>query len=224
MHQLLLLSRRIEPIRCNARHGQLRPNPPQCRPDSTSTIKVTIPLVFIGYTTDVSRKAASGARASTARVLPTVALAKIAEWWVGKVKEPQQKQLGDDPLRRSGMRLDATKDYEVWLLRWPPGTRVSPHDHGDSAGAFAVMSGELMELRWNEPIPESRVIGRGDTVTIEQGVVHDVVAMSGPSYSVHVYSPPLKDMSFYDDFGFEVVRQVAVEEPRSTIQRVRAWW
>lgn len=121
------------------------------------------------------------------------------------------------------MRLVAKNDYDVWLLRWPPGTRVSPHDHGGSAGAFAVISGKLMELRWNDSIPQSHIIGRGDTVTIEHGIVHDVVAVSGPSYSLHVYSPPLREMSFYDDSGFEVIRQVAVEEPDSTSQRVQAW-
>jgi quercetin dioxygenase-like cupin family protein len=149
-------------------------------------------------------------------------VADIAAGWASSV--PELQQLGDDPLRRSGIRLHATKDYDVWLLRWPRCTRVSPHDHGSSVGAFAVISGKLMELRWDDSIPTSRVVGRGDVVTIEHGIVHDVVAISGPSYSVHAYSPPLREMSFYDEFGVEVMRQVALEGGDSKDQRVLAWW
>ena len=132
-------------------------------------------------------------------------------------------ELGDDPLRRSGLRLLVTRDYDVWLLRWPHCTRVSPHDHGGSVGAFAPISGTLMELRWDDSVPKSRTVGRGDVVTVDHGVVHDVVAINGPAYSVHVYSPPLSEMSFYDEFGVEVMLQVAVENDDSAAQRVQAW-
>ena len=27
-----------------------------------------------------------------------------------------------------GVRIYRTYDYDAWLLRWPPGTRVTPHD------------------------------------------------------------------------------------------------
>ena len=162
------------------------------------------------------------ARVPTTRVLSTAALADIAERWAGGVTELQP--LGDDPLRRSGTRLVATHDYDVWVLRWPQGTRVNPHDHGGSAGAFVVISGELVELRWEDSIPVSRAVGPGGTVTIEPAVVHDVVAMSGLSYSVHAYSPPLREMSFYDEVATAVTRRTAVEGADSENQRLLAWW
>ncbi len=182
---------------------------------------MTLSLVFMGYAESVGTVALSASGVSTAGVLSTGAVADLAEGWARRVKELEE--LGDDPLQRSGMRLLATQDYDVWLLRWPHCTRVSPHDHGGSVGAFAVIWGTLMELRWDDSVPKSRSVGRGDVVTVDHGVVHDVVAIHGPAYSVHVYSPPLTEMSFYDEFGVEVTRQVAVEDDDSSLRRVQAW-
>ena len=106
--------------------------------------------------------------------------------------------LGGDTHERNGIRVLQTPDYDVWLLRWPPGTRVTPHDHGDSSGAFTVLRGQLIELRWRESIPECQLVTSGETVLVERGVVHDVVATKRVSYSLHAYSPPLETMSFYE--------------------------
>ena len=99
---------------------------------------------------------------------------------------------------RDGVRIHCTSDYDAWLLRWPPGTRVNPHDHGESAGAFTVVEGELIELRWHASIPECCLLSVGDVVSIASGVVHDVVATHRVAYSLHAYSPPLQTMSFYE--------------------------
>src|SRR6266513_3868760 len=50
-----------------------------------------------------------------------------------------------DPARRWYRRLELTQEYEVWLLSWQPGQGTGFHDHGGSAGAFAVALGELQE-------------------------------------------------------------------------------
>jgi hypothetical protein len=42
-------------------------------------------------------------------------------------------------------RLAAEHNHEVWLLTWLPGQGTDLHDHGGSAGAFVVVSGELTE-------------------------------------------------------------------------------
>ena len=73
------------------------------------------------------------------------------------------------------------------------------------------------------PFQSHGAFGRGDVVTVDHGVVRDVVAIHGPAYSVHVYSPPLTEMSSYDEFGVEVTRQVAVEDDESSPSRVQAW-
>jgi hypothetical protein len=120
------------------------------------------------------------------------------------------------------VRLLATAEFDAWLLRWPPNTRVTPHDHGDSAGAFAVVSGELVELRWFATGPRARTVSPGGPIIIERGVVHDVIAGPGPSLSVHVYSPPLTAMSFYDAAGTEALRYQPVDDGPPTLARTRA--
>jgi quercetin dioxygenase-like cupin family protein len=108
------------------------------------------------------------------------------------------RALDRDSSARDGVRIHSTRDFDAWLLRWPPGTRVNPHDHGDSAGAFTVLEGELIELRWHASIPECRLVAAGDVVSIASGVVHDVVATNRVACSIHAYSPPLQTMSFYE--------------------------
>ena len=107
-------------------------------------------------------------------------------------------QLGRAAGERDGVRIHSSSDYDAWLLRWPPGTRVNPHDHGESAAAFTVLVGELIELRWRASIPECCLLSVGDVVSIASGVVHDVIATNVVAYSIHVYSPPLQTMSFYE--------------------------
>ena len=123
---------------------------------------------------------------------------------------------------RTGVRVLSTPDYDVWLLRWPAGTGVTPHDHGTSVGAFCVVDGSLMEERWQAGARISRVIGPAETVIIGREVVHDVVGVIDGSLSVHVYSPPLSLMNFYDEDGMAVVRRETVEsgcleEPESVV-------
>lgn len=108
------------------------------------------------------------------------------------------RELDHEASERVGVRIHSTQDYDAWLLHWPPGTRVNPHDHGDSAGAFTVLEGELIELRWHASVPECRLVTVGDVVSIGSGVVHDVVATNRVACSIHAYSPPLRAMSFYE--------------------------
>jgi quercetin dioxygenase-like cupin family protein len=138
-------------------------------------------------------------------------LARTADVW--------RDRLNADPGQRTGFRLIATPEYDVWLLHWPPGTSVAPHDHGQSAGAFAVAAGELYEIRWSGGMRRRRRVVRGESVTVPRGVVHDVLAGDGPALSVHVYSPPLTSMSYYDDGdGRSLVDRQVVESDAVLIE------
>lgn len=106
---------------------------------------------------------------------------------------------------RTGFRILATQAYDVWLLSWPDDTEISPHHHGDSEVAFAVVSGVLEETRWQCGRPESRAVRRGECVAVGRGVVHEVRAEGGEAISVHVYSPPLSRMEFFDDQGERIL-------------------
>lgn len=115
-----------------------------------------------------------------------------------------------DHARRHHVRLVRTDLYEAWLLGWAPGQHVGMHDHGEAAGAFVVVRGELREV-----LPESRRsivdLGAGSTGVVRRGQLHDVGNVSdAPALSIHVYSPPLSTMTFYDASGRAPLRTEAV--------------
>jgi len=62
-------------------------------------------------------------------------------------RHPKQwlSQVRYDVSQRWYRRLMLTEQYEVWLLSWLPGQQTGFHDHGPSAGAFAVALGQLRE-------------------------------------------------------------------------------
>jgi quercetin dioxygenase-like cupin family protein len=144
---------------------------------------------------------------------PGPATAALAGTIAGRLRSGLRllREPATDPVRRTSVLAWATPDYDVWLLRWPRGTRVDPHDHGHSAAAFSVVSGELMEVRWGRGEATCRKVKSPEVVTVEPGVVHDVVGATASALSVHVYSPPLSAMGFYDPTGTRLLRVEAVE-------------
>jgi len=121
---------------------------------------------------------------------------------------------------RSGVHLLETEALDVWLLGWPAGSGVEPHDHGDSTGAFTVIQGTLTEVRWSGG-RRLREVGAGEVITVERGVVHDVVAgpeADIPALTLHVYSPPLRTMGFYCDDGSRLIAQIAVDREPAVLR------
>jgi mannose-6-phosphate isomerase-like protein (cupin superfamily) len=98
-------------------------------------------------------------------------------------------------------RLRGDDTVDVWLLTWVTDTGTDLHDHGDSAGAFTVISGELEEVRPHEQTGELRAtrLVAGDVRVVERGAVHDVRSPSRrPAVSIPASSPPLREMTFYE--------------------------
>jgi hypothetical protein len=101
---------------------------------------------------------------------------------------------------------------QVWLLSWLPGQGTDLHDHGTSAGAFAVARGALTE----------RVVAAGPQGAVHENTAHLAagrVRWFGPHYvhqvtntqdepavSVHVYAPALRWMNTYRVDGGALVR------------------
>jgi predicted metal-dependent enzyme (double-stranded beta helix superfamily) len=111
--------------------------------------------------------------------------------------------------------LRSTPLYDVWLLSWGRGQATELHDHGGSAGAFAVLTGTLREtlaVRTPNSVQLSeRTLGAGRTVAFGPAHVHDVAhAGDGPAASLHVYSPPLRSMSYYEAAESELRRRRTV--------------
>lgn len=105
-------------------------------------------------------------------------------------------------------RIHGDEQLDIWLISWVPGHATELHDHGDSLGALTVLSGSLDEFHWETDELKKRRLGAGDQAAFSQGWVHDVIwaptaptAVAGPpaepTLSVHAYSPPLAEMSYY---------------------------
>lgn len=130
--------------------------------------------------------------------LPERLLATIAAGWACSVRDEPQPVL--PPGQRAYDRVLRCDDYDVWVIHWAPNSGIDVHDHAQSAGALHVVRGELVEDHHDPyvlPIVRRRLrSNRSRTFPI--GHVHAVHnAGARLATSVHVYSPPLTDMTFY---------------------------
>jgi mannose-6-phosphate isomerase-like protein (cupin superfamily) len=138
--------------------------------------------------------------------LSTASLASVARrladapelWW------PRVRRAGGprwyEPLMEEA-------EFEAWLLGWPVGEGIELHDHGSSSGTLVVVEGVLSEtyvypsdgvgpggrLRHRRLLP-------GDLVSFGPEHIHDVVnGGREQALSIHVYSPRLRSMTFYEN-------------------------
>jgi hypothetical protein len=99
-------------------------------------------------------------------------------------------------------RILAEPYAEAWLIEWPPDSGIDLHDHGGASGALHVVRGALLEAHVDRFHPgplRYRQVRRGGAITFGPATVHDVVnAGTEVALSVHVYSPALESMTFYD--------------------------
>src|SRR5450631_1246309 len=96
------------------------------------------------------------------------------------------------------VELDSTPYLQIWLLTWPAGTQNGWHDHGESAGAFQVVSGTLLEQTSNGHRREFRTLVAGEGRSFGQNHVHHLGNVRvGTALSVHVYAPRLMTRTRY---------------------------
>jgi predicted metal-dependent enzyme (double-stranded beta helix superfamily) len=134
-------------------------------------------------------------RLSSLRLAALAQAAATGHDWAGLV------QYGQD--ERWYHRLEQGDNYEVWLLSWLPGQRTGFHDHCGSAGAFAVLHGELREYTTaggrETGRPTRADFGVGQARSFGPAHVHEVVnRCTGAAVSIHAYSPPLAGMRRYE--------------------------
>jgi Cysteine dioxygenase type I len=101
-------------------------------------------------------------------------------------------------------RIYRDRSIDTWLISWLPSQGTQLHDHGGSAGAFTVVSGELAEAVYvgtgsgTGELREHRRVA-GTSIGFDPAYVHDVRNLSDePAISVHSYSRPLMSMTYYD--------------------------
>ncbi|MGB6454617.1 MAG: rhodanese-like domain-containing protein [Streptosporangiaceae bacterium] len=155
-------------------------------------------------------RAPAGVRLSPGQLRPiTTALAARRDLWSDLVvRNPDVRWYL--PLHQSG-------SWDIWLLAWERGQDTDWHDHGGSAGAFAVAEGNLIE-QYRTPAGHlrHRRLAPGQSVAFGPGHVHDVGhADNGSAISIHAYSPPLAAMTYYTptDYGLVARQTVTVDGP-----------
>jgi predicted metal-dependent enzyme (double-stranded beta helix superfamily) len=112
---------------------------------------------------------------------------------------------------RSWRLIAQTREFDAWLIAWARESAAELHDHGGSRGALHVISGSLVEtMPWRDD--EGRVtlarrqVPTGGTLAFGAGHVHDVRNVAAEhALSLHVYSPPLTTMNYYDRFGDRLI-------------------
>ena len=106
-----------------------------------------------------------------------------------------------NPVGRWYERIHLDDSHEVWVISWLPGQATGFHDHGGSAGAFAVVWGTLMERRMAGGQETGHVlakpVGAGGARAFGPRYIHDVrnAAAAAVAVSVHAYSPPIPQMT-----------------------------
>jgi hypothetical protein len=121
-------------------------------------------------------------------------------------QNPVPSDIGDPAGARS-LRLIATTLYDVWLITWPAGSGLGPHDHGGARSVLHMVEGELTETFANQrekALPRVRVLRSGDSACADAPFLHDLENRSGSeATSLHVYSPALSDITLYQRFNSE---------------------
>jgi quercetin dioxygenase-like cupin family protein len=101
---------------------------------------------------------------------------------------------------RRPVRLLATEEYEAWVIGWRPDQSLDLHDHGESHGVLLVVEGELHERALVDGALVDATLAEGRLRWLPLGLVHAVAgAGDRPATSIHVYSPPLSQMTRFDD-------------------------
>ena len=134
-------------------------------------------------------------RLSPSRLAVLAQAAAARHDWASQVRYDQDE--------RWYQRLEQGDNHEVWLLSWLPGQRTGFHDHWGSAGAFAVVHGELREYTTaggrGTGMPAGADFAAGRVRSFGPAHVHEVVnGSAGPAVSIHAYSPPLAGMRRYE--------------------------
>jgi hypothetical protein len=106
-----------------------------------------------------------------------------------------------DDRRRVYVRIYRDSVLDVWLICWTGSQDTGLHDHDISSGAVQVVDGALAEDRlvMGEPGLVTTRYGEGDGFCFDSSRIHDVRhAGLEPSVSIHLYSPPLERMGYYE--------------------------
>ena len=119
-------------------------------------------------------------------------LAEHPELWREQVRHSQDERIYTELYRDHHL--------DVWLICLTGRQETGLHDHDVSGGAVRVVEGALDEdrLRMGEGIDTTRYAA-GESFRFDASRIHDVRNADGHvSVSLHMYSPPLWRMGYYE--------------------------
>ncbi|RNL60545.1 cysteine dioxygenase [Nocardioides marmoriginsengisoli] len=125
--------------------------------------------------------------------------------------EAWRRLVAFDSEDRVYVSLHRDSHVDVWLLCWTPENDTGWHDHDISAGAVAVVEGELVEsaLTLTDGARERRVPA-GTVFSFAPDHIHRLNGAVQGSVSVHAYSPPLWRMGQYAVNDAGVLRRLSL--------------
>lgn len=87
----------------------------------------------------------------------------------------------------------------AWLICWSDGHDTGFHDHDESAGGIAVISGCVRDERLAIGSgPAVREVSAGECFNVSATAIHRVLhGGTEPAITIHAYSPPLSRMGSY---------------------------
>ena len=106
-----------------------------------------------------------------------------------------------DEDRRIYVRIHHGSVLTAWLICWSGTQDTGLHDHDLSSGAVRVVAGALTEDRlvMGEPGVVTSAHAAGAGFCFDSSRIHDVRnGGAGASVSLHLYSPPLERMGYYE--------------------------
>ena len=118
--------------------------------------------------------------------------------------------------RRHYVRLLLDRHVEVWLICWCRTQDTGFHDHDGSSGAVGVVAGAVTEtLLRVDGVNPITLHPTGARFSFGGSHIHDVQHAKGdPAASLHVYSPPLRDMGFYEAAGDGTLQRFTADAER----------
>jgi len=144
--------------------------------------------------------AADGARSAGRPLGPAALLGAVRE--LAREADTWRALAQHDPHERWFLRLAAHEDFDTWLIGWDAHQGVDLHDHGGSSGALYVVDGQLHETSGRRDGLgglHEQLLTQGTARAFGPNHVHRVVNSTAQvATSLHVYSPPLVTMDFYE--------------------------
>lgn len=132
----------------------------------------------------------------------------VPDFWLEAMTQERQK--GPDYHR---VLLYTGKNFEIVLAVWPVGTATLIHNHGasNSFGMVKVLKGKLFndiyDVTDNGLVLAQKLCGEvNDLVAVPLGLVHQMgnAGTEELAASLHVYSPAITDVCFWDPNSLEL--------------------